>query len=88
MKRNFQKILIVHSQGIGDLVMYTPALRVLSENFPRAAIDIFIGYSPVVGDVLREGKIVNKILRFSWREHGLLENLKFINKLRKEKYDL
>jgi len=87
MNNKFQKILIVHTWGIGDLIMLTPALKVLRENFPEAIIDIFIG-EPVTAEVLEENQIINEILKFNWQENNLFNKLKFIYKLRKRKYDL
>ena len=82
-----RKILIIHTYGIGDLVMLTPALKLLRENYPRAVIDIFVG-EPIVGEVLLENKTVNEVLRFNPKKHNLLDKLKFIYKLRKRGYDL
>jgi len=83
------KVLIIHTWGIGDLVMFTPALRLLRQNFPEAQIDILITYSPVVAEVLEEGKTVNRIFKLIW-SGSLVHRLKFIQsilKLRKERYD-
>ncbi|MHB9074061.1 MAG: glycosyltransferase family 9 protein [Desulfobaccales bacterium] len=38
-----EKILIVHTQGIGDWLMFTPALRCLREAFPRAQLEVILG---------------------------------------------
>jgi lipopolysaccharide heptosyltransferase II len=87
MNNKFQKILIIRSSGIGDLIMLTPALKILRKNLPKAAIDIFIG-QPVAGEVLEEDRTVNKIWKCDWQTNNLLNKLKFIWKLQKEKYDL
>jgi heptosyltransferase III len=34
------KILIVHSGGIGDMLLALPAMRILRQNFPGAALDL------------------------------------------------
>lgn len=87
MNNKFQKILIIRSSGIGDLIMVTPSLKILRKKFPKATIDIFVGQL-VAGEVLVEGQTVNKIWNCDWQENNLLNKLKFIWKLRKEKYDL
>ena len=88
MKPNeIKKILIIHTWGIGDLIMFTPALRALREKLPQTQIDILITYQPVVAEVLEEGKTVNRIIKFFWKEKSFFEKLKLILKLRKEKYD-
>ena len=82
------KILIINPGGIGDLIMLTPAIQVLRDNFKKAQIDVFTGFTPVSGQVFREGGVVNKIFDFDWNKNSFLEKIKFIYKLRKEKYDL
>ena len=84
MKRNkkidkIAKILIIHTWGIGDLIMLTPTLKKLRENFPKARIDIFVG-QPSAGEVLQENYIINKILKFDWQKNNLFNKLKFIFK--------
>lgn len=88
MAYTFRKILIIHPGGIGDLIMFTPAVRILKNNFPDAKIDIFTGYTPDAAGVFEEGGIVNKIFRFDFSKKNLFDKIKFIWHLRKEKYDL
>jgi heptosyltransferase II len=85
---NFSKILIIHTGGIGDLVMFIPALKILRKNFPKAEIDLFVAFSLPAGDLLRENDLVNNIFKFSLAENNLLKKAKFIYKLRKKQYDL
>lgn len=79
------KILIVHTWGIGDLIMFTPALKVLRENFPKAKIDIFVTSTE---GVLQANHLINKTIKFDFKKSNLFNKLKFIYKLRKEKYDM
>jgi len=83
----FKKILLIHTWGIGDLIMFTPVLKILRKNFRRSQIDVFVD-QPIVGEVLQENQTVNKILRFTWRKNTFFQKVKFIFKLRKEKYDI
>lgn len=82
------KILIIHPGGIGDMVMFTPALKILKNNFPDAKIDIFTGYTPEATGVFKEGGIINKAFRFDFTKKNLFNKLRSIWQLRKEKYDL
>ena len=84
---NPSKILVVHTWGIGDLVMLTPALGLLRKNFPQAKIDLFVSQA-VVGEVLQENRTINEILRLDRKKEGFFSKLKFIYQLRKRKYDL
>jgi ADP-heptose:LPS heptosyltransferase len=74
--------------GIGDLVLFTPALKILKNNFPDASIDIFTGYTISARDIFTEGNVVNKIFKFDFAKSGFLNRLKFIFQLRREKYNL
>ena len=88
MKLNIHKILIINPGGIGDLIMFTPALQILKNNFPEAKIDVFTIFTPASGQIFRGGGIVKRIFYFDWNKNNLFEKVKFIYKLRKEKYDL
>jgi len=88
MENIFKKILIIHAGGIGDIIMFTPALKILKNNFPNSAVDIFIGYTPIAAEVLRGSEIINRILDFNFPKSNFFNKIRFIYKLRKEKYDL
>lgn len=88
MDYNFHKILIIHPAGIGDLVVLTPALKILKENFPDTKIDLFVPFSVLAGDILEQDSLINRVFKFSFVENTLFNKIRFIYKLRKEKYDL
>lgn len=88
MKNNFNKILIIHPGGIGDLIMFTPVIKILKNNFPDAKIDIFAGYTPESAGIFEEGGLINKFFAIDFTKNSLFDKLRFIYKLRKEKYDL
>lgn len=88
ISHNLNKVLIIHPGGIGDLIMFTPAIKILKNSFPNARIDIFAGYTPESKGVFEEGGIVNKFFNVNFAKNSLFDKLKFIFQLRKEKYDL
>lgn len=88
MELDIHKILIINPGGIGDLIMLTPAIQVLRDNFLGAKIDVFTGFTPVSSQVVQGGGLVNRVLDFDWNKNNFFEKIKFIYKLRKEKYDL
>lgn len=77
------KILIIHTFGIGDMIMFTPALELLFKHFPTAQFDFLIGYPPVA-DVVRGYPQTGAIL--FWE--GGIRAIKQIMALRKQKYDI
>ncbi len=83
-----QKILIIHPGGIGDLVMFTPAIKILKDSLPDSKIDIFPAYTPEAGDIFKEGDIINRVFRFNLSKSNLLGKIRFFHKLRREKYDI
>lgn len=88
MKNIFKNILIIHAGGIGDLIMFTPVLSILRDNFPGSKIDILVGHTPIAAEILQGSKIVDRILTFDFSKSGFFQKVKFICGLRKEKYDL
>ncbi len=82
------KILIVHTGGIGDMIMFTPVIKILKNNFPEAKIDIFAGYTLESAGVFEEGEIINRAFRFDFTKDNLFNKLIFIWQLRREKYGL
>ena len=88
MKNIFKKILIINTGGIGDLIMFTPALQALKNNFSSSTIDIFVSYTTGATGVLGGHKVINRILFFDFQKSNFFNKIEFIYKLRKEKYDL
>jgi len=87
-----RNILVLNLKLIGDLIVSTPAIRSLKEAFPESRIDILIrkGFE----EVLSGNPDINNIIGFdkNLKNAGLFGKLfyeiKFINKLRANKYDL
>jgi ADP-heptose:LPS heptosyltransferase len=92
--RPIEKILLLRCDGIGDLVLTTPALRAVRRRFPAAQIDLVVGpwaasLAPLLGDV-------DRVLTYaSWgyrrlrgRRDGLGADWRFAREMRRERYDL
>jgi hypothetical protein len=54
------KILILALSGIGDAIMFSPALSILRNSFPEHTIDLLTMFKGTV-DVYAENKDINKI---------------------------
>ena len=79
------KILILALSGIGDALMFTPALRLLRESQPTVQIDALVMFKGT-NEVYQTNPNLNSIIHFDFLKEGAVKSLKFILGLRK-KYD-
>jgi heptosyltransferase-2 len=77
------KILVIRLSSLGDVLLATPALRVLAKRFPEAGIDFLTKerYAPLV----EESPYLRSVIRMG--KGGLRELIRLHNTLRRE-YDL
>lgn len=80
------KILVIALSGIGDALMFTPALKKLTEDFPSAKIDILAMYHGVK-DIFEKLPGVNDVIYYDFLGSSKLSALLFVLKLR-GKYDI
>jgi heptosyltransferase-2 len=79
------KILIIALSGIGDALMFTPALKLLRKHLPDAEIDALVMYRGA-REIFSKNSNLNRVIHFNFLEEGALKALKFLFQLRK-KYD-
>ncbi|MGE5811740.1 MAG: glycosyltransferase family 9 protein [Ignavibacteria bacterium] len=79
------KILIIALSGIGDALMFTPALSLLRKSLPEAEIDALVMYRGAK-EIYSSNPILNEVFYFNFLEEGAFKSLKFLFHLRK-KYD-
>ncbi len=79
------RILILALSGIGDALMFTPALTLLRKAQPEAQIDALVMFKGVKDMYERNSKI-NNVYYFDFMNEGALRSLKYLFGLRK-KYD-
>jgi len=79
------KILILALSGIGDALMFTPALRLLRESQPTAQIDALVMFKGTK-EIYQTNPNLNSVIHFDFLKEGAVKSLKFILGLRK-KYD-
>ncbi|HSW53850.1 MAG TPA: glycosyltransferase family 9 protein [Ignavibacteriaceae bacterium] len=79
------KILVIALSGIGDALMFTPALKLLRKNLPNAEIDALVMYKGAE-EIYSSNSNLNKVIHFNFLEEGAFKSFNFLFQLRK-KYD-
>ena len=82
------KILIIMMGGIGNMIFLTPALKALRKACPSAKIHFLLG--PYGAEKVLEGSnlIDEKIIVDPANQKGIVDTIRLIQKLRKEKFSL
>jgi heptosyltransferase-2 len=81
----FLRILILALSGIGDALMFTPAITLLRKNLPDAVIDAVVMFKGAK-EIYERNKDLNTVFYFDFINRSLLSSLRFILGLR-GKYD-
>jgi len=79
------KILIIALSGIGDALMFSPALKLLRRELPDSTIDILVMIKSAQS-LYERNPDINNVIYFDFLDEGLFSSLKFVSSLRK-KYD-
>jgi len=79
------KILILALSGIGDALMFTPALKLLRQSLPSAQIDALVMFKGTK-EIYETNPDFNKVIHFDFLKEGAANSLKFVVGLR-NKYD-
>jgi len=75
------KNLILALSGIGDALMFTPALRLLRKARPNAQIDVLVMFRGVK-DLCESNPDIDKVIYFDFMKEGFINSLRFILSLR------
>ncbi len=79
------KILILALSGIGDALMFTPALKLLRQSKPTAQIDALVMFKGTK-EIYKSNPDFNNVIHFDFLKEGIINSLKFVLGLR-NKYD-
>ena len=79
------KILILALAGIGDALMFTPALRLLRKSFPAAQIDTLVMFD-ATRQLLKNNPDLDNLMQFNFVKEGTFKSFKLLLSLR-NKYD-
>lgn len=80
------KILILALSGIGDALMFTPALRLLKQEFPQSEIDVMVMFGGAK-ELFINNPNVSNVIHFNFLKKGAIKSLRFVLSLR-GKYDV
>lgn len=83
-KSNIQKILFITLSNIGDVILTTPALNALHEEFPQAKFTVIVG--PKCADLFEADPLVEKIIVYK-KNYSFRELILFVRRLRSERFD-
>lgn len=91
--KDIKKIMLIRLDGIGDIVLFTPVLKLFRERFPNAEISVLV--SSVGKMLLKSCPYIDVIIEndhFFKYEHEhqwkLSERIAFAKKIRRTSYDL
>ena len=72
-----QRVLLINSTALGDLLFSTPAIRVLKETYPHWRLDLLV--NPGYAALMQHNPHLERLIPFpgrSWRLWGLMRELK------------
>jgi len=75
------RILILALSGIGDALMFTPALRILRQTFPHIRIDVLTMFKGIE-DIFTTNPDLSSVLYWNFLKESPLKSLKFLFSLR------
>lgn len=81
------KILILSLAGVGDTLLFTPALRLIRKNYPHTKITAVVMYQSSA-DLFKYSRDLDEVIFFPFFKKGYLKSLLFLKKLRERKFDL
>ncbi len=84
-KEKIKSILIIKLERIGDLVLSTPAIRALRNEFPESPITVVVNL--YTRPIIENDPVLDEVLVYE-KAWSLLKKINFIRKLRKESFDL
>jgi len=83
----FKKILIIARGGLGNVLMFTPALRLLKKRFCSAEIYILV-LSGGLQEILSENQDIKEVIIYDQKVKGPISLFKYILTIRRQHFDL
>jgi heptosyltransferase-2 len=88
VKNNFKRILIVRTDRIGDVLLSTPVIRALRENYPYAYIAMMV--SPYAKEIVENNPYLDEVIVYDKdnRQKSWINSIKFALGVKKKRFDL
>lgn len=81
-----ERILIIQTAFLGDVILSLPLLQIVKKKYPLSAIDFLC--IPATSQLLMNNPYVNEVIVYDKRNSGMKGFISLVNKLRNKKYDL
>jgi heptosyltransferase-2 len=78
VKRHFQRILVIQTAFIGDVILTLPLVQALKRSYPKATVDVIA--TPGASDLFGNHPAVNRVITYD--KHGLDRGLSGFRRLR------
>ncbi|MCF7885838.1 MAG: lipopolysaccharide heptosyltransferase II [Candidatus Marinimicrobia bacterium] len=85
-KENINKILVLQTAYIGDVIVSTGILRELHKIYPQAKIDIIT--TPLSAELFKYNPYISKIFKFDKKNWKYINFFKLLKTLRTQNYDI
>ena len=87
-KNYFNRILVVRTDRIGDVVLTTPVLKALRENYPASHIAMMV--NPQTKELLEGNPYLNEVIVYDKdkKDKGILGFWRFVLELKRKRFDL
>lgn len=87
-QNNFKRILIVRTDRIGDVLLSTPVIKALRDNFPSAYIAMIV--SPYAKDIIEGNPYLDEVIIYDKdaTHRSWASSIKFASSLKKKRFDL
>jgi len=82
-----KRILVISLAGIGNTLLFTPALRLLRERLPTAQISALVMFKSAK-EILEGNPHLNEIIHWNFIQAGPWHSLRFLAQLRSREFDI
>jgi len=87
-KQTYKRILVIRTDRIGDVVLSTPVIKNLRENFPQSFIAMMV--RPYTKDIVEGNPFLDEVIVYDkdGKDKSILATLRFVFNLKRYKFDL